>query len=305
MGQRFKNSKRGEERSFSSKRKNTTNRNSDRFEGEGRRKSTGDRGKRVANEKPNKPNYENIKETLSESSDAIRLNRYVANAGVCSRREADKLIADGLITVNGKVVTEMGVQVSRKDKVEYEGRILSAELKVYVLLNKPKDVVTTLGDPHAKRTVMDLVREACDERIYPVGRLDKNTTGVLLLTNDGELTKRLTHPKYRHRKIYHAFLDKPVLKKDIEAIAQGIKLEDGEIAADAISYVEGDKQQVGIEIHSGKNRIVRRIFEHFGYNVVKLDRVYFSGLTKKGIGRGEWRYLSEKEVKQLKSGMLG
>lgn len=248
-----------------------------------------------------KPVYE---ETVKRPTGEMRLNRYIANAGVCSRRDADKLIAQGLITVNGNVVTEMGVIVKKTDKVEYEGRVLSVEALVYVLLNKPKDVVTTLEDPHATKTVMDLVKDACDERIYPVGRLDRATTGVLLLTNDGDLAKRLTHPTHNVKKIYHVFLDKTVDRGHIMEMAKGIELEDGFIKADDISYVEDDRTQVGIEIHSGRNRIVRRLFEHFGYRVEKLDRVYFAGLTKKNLTRGQWRYLDPKEVILLKAGML-
>ncbi len=233
----------------------------------------------------------------------IRLNRFIANAGVCSRREADELIKKGEITVNGKVVTEMGTIVSMKDDVRYKGKKLNAENKVYLLLNKPKDYVTTVSDPHAKHTVMELIKGACDERIYPVGRLDRNTTGLLLFTNDGDLAKKLTHPKHLTKKIYHVFLDKPVTKEHIQEIGEGIKLDDGVIAADAVSYVEKtDKKQVGIEIHSGRNRIVRRIFEHLGYKVVKLDRVYFAGLTKKGISRGKWRMLNTREISRLKAG---
>jgi len=237
------------------------------------------------------------------SKSGIRLNRFIANAGVCSRREADELIKKGDITVNGKVVTEMGTIVSMRDDVRYKGKKLNAERKVYLLLNKPKDYVTTVSDPHARHTVMELIQGACDERIYPVGRLDRNTTGVLLFTNDGDLAKKLTHPKHLTKKIYHVFLDKPVTKEHMKEIAEGIKLDDGLIAADAISYVEKtDKKQVGIEIHSGKNRIVRRIFEHFGYEIVKLDRVYFAGLTKKGTSRGKWRMLNTNEVSRLKAG---
>ena len=238
-------------------------------------------------------------------SDKIRLNRFIANAGVCSRRDADNLITKGDITVNGKVVTEMGVMVSMKDDVRYQGKKLNAEEKVYVLLNKPKDYVTTVEDKHAKHTVMELVRDASTNRIYPVGRLDKQTTGLLLLTNDGDLTKILTHPKYRAKKIYHVFLDKPVFASHIDQLAKGITLEDGPIHADAISFADkDDKTQVGIEIHSGRNRIVRRMFEHLGYKVVKLDRVFFAGLTKKNVPRGKWRYLTTKEVTQLKAGLL-
>lgn len=231
----------------------------------------------------------------------LRLNKYIANAGVCSRREADNYIQAGLITVNDKVITELGTKVMPGDIVKYKGKRLSMERKVYILLNKPKDTITTAEDPHAKKTVLDLVRRACPERVFPVGRLDRNTTGVLLLTNDGELTKNLTHPRFNKKKIYHVFLDKNVTKADMETITNGLTLEDGYIKADAISYVQtDDKKQVGIEIHSGKNRIIRRIFDALGYKVVKLDRVYFAGLTKKGVPRGKWRFLNEKEIRMLK-----
>lgn len=231
----------------------------------------------------------------------IRLNKYLAGAGICSRREADEFIAAGLVTVNGKLVTELGTKISAGDEVRYNGEILREEKKVYVLLNKPKDYVTTVEDPHARRTVLDLIKGACRERVYPVGRLDRNTTGVLLLTNDGELTKRLTHPRFEKLKIYHVHLNKGLKGSDMEKIATGINLDDGFIKADAISYTDpSDKSQVGIEIHSGRNHIVRRIFESLGYEVVKLDRVYFAGLTKKNLQRGEWRHLSEKEVNMLK-----
>ncbi|MCT4586391.1 MAG: rRNA pseudouridine synthase [Carboxylicivirga sp.] len=243
--------------------------------------------------------------TEKKTENNIRLNKYIANAGVCSRRDADKLIEAGEITVNGKVVTQMGMAVGLKDDVRYKGNKLDPEEKVYVLLNKPKGFVTTVEDKHAKKTVMELVDDACDQRIYPVGRLDKQTTGLLLLTNDGELTKMLTHPKYNAKKIYHVFTDKPVFASHLDQLAKGITLEDGPIHADAISFVEKeDKTQVGIEIHSGRNRIVRRMFEHLGYKVMKLDRVYFAGLTKKTIPRGKWRYLTVKEVTRLKAGML-
>ncbi len=235
------------------------------------------------------------------ASDEMRLNRYIANAGVCSRREADTFIAAGMVTVNGKPVTEMGVKVKPGDEVRFDGRRLNPEKKVYLLLNKPKNFVTTTDDPHADKIVMDLVKDACSERIYPVGRLDRNTTGVLLFTNDGDLSKRLTHPSHNMRKVYQVSLDKPVEKNHLEDIANGIELEDGKIASDDISYInDEEKTEVGIEIHSGKNRIVRRIFEHFGYRVKKLDRVYFAGLTKKNLPRGKWRLLSEKEVHFLK-----
>jgi 23S rRNA pseudouridine2605 synthase len=230
----------------------------------------------------------------------IRLNRYIANSGMCSRREADTLIAKGLVTVNGTVLTEMGHKVQITDIVTVEGRVITPEKKVYILLNKPKGYVTTSDDPEGRDTVMDLIKGACTERVYPVGRLDKNTTGVLLLTNDGELTKKLTHPKYQQRKIYHVWLDKNLTKDDMMKIAEGIELEDGFIAADALSYVGPNKDEIGIEIHSGRNRIIRRLFEHLGYDVVKLDRTFFAGLTKKNLQRGWWRHLDSKEVFRLK-----
>jgi 23S rRNA pseudouridine2605 synthase len=231
----------------------------------------------------------------------IRLNKYLAGTGICSRREADEFIEAGLVTVNGKLVTELGTKISAGDEVRYNGEVLREEKKVYVLLNKPKDYVTTVEDPHARRTVLDLIKGACRERVYPVGRLDRNTTGVLLLTNDGELTRRLTHPRFEKLKIYHVHLNKGLKAPDMEKVATGINLDDGFIKADTISYADPvDKCQVGIEIHSGRNHIVRRIFESLGYEVVKLDRVYFAGLTKKNLQRGEWRHLSEKEVSMLK-----
>jgi len=232
---------------------------------------------------------------------SMRLNRYIANAGLCSRREADTFIATGCVTINGKIVSEMGHQVLPGELVSFNGRVISAEKKVYVLLNKPKGYVTTLEDPHADKTVMELIANACTERIYPVGRLDKSTTGLLLFTNDGDMTKRLTHPKYNRKKIYHVFCDRAVSKNHLQEIVDGVNLEDGFVVADSVSYVsEDDKKQVGIEIHSGKNKIVRRIFEHLGYKVDKLDRVYFCGLTKKDLPRGRWRYLTEEEVSLLK-----
>lgn len=235
----------------------------------------------------------------------LRLNRYIAMAGVTSRREADELIKAGKIKVNGEVVTEMGVMVDKNAKVEYDGQVLVAERKVYVLLNKPKDCVTTTDDPEERRTVMDLVSDACEERIYPVGRLDRNTTGVILLTNDGDLTEHLTHPKFEVRKIYHVFLDRNVEEEDMKKMLAGIELEDGEIKVDEVCYVDpSDRSQVGVQIHSGRNRIVRRIFESLGYDVEKLDRVYFAGLTKLGIPRGHWRYLNDMEINKLKAGFI-
>lgn len=233
----------------------------------------------------------------------IRLNKFLANAGVCSRREADEFITAGVVSVNGTVVTELGTKVKRTDEVKFHEQPVSIERKVYVLLNKPKDYVTTSDDPQNRKTVMDLVKNVCRERIYPVGRLDRNTTGVLLFTNDGELASKLTHPKFLKKKIYHVTTNKNVTAADMRQIAEGITLEDGEIRADAIDYASPtDKKQVGIEIHSGKNRIVRRIFEALGYRVVKLDRVLFAGLTKKNVRRGDWRFLTEQEVNMLRMG---
>ena len=240
------------------------------------------------------------KEKHYDPNEPVRLNRFLANSGICSRREADKYIASGVVTVNGEVVTELGTKVLRTDTVLFHDQAVKMEKKVYVLLNKPKGYVTTSDDPQNRRTVMDLVTDACRERIYPVGRLDRNTTGVLLLTNDGEIASKLTHPKFLKKKIYHVTLDKAVTAADLRQIAEGVTLEDGEVKADAVEYASPDsKKEVGIEIHSGKNRIVRRIFEHLGYNVVKLDRVYFAGLTKKNVKRGDWRYLTEAEVNML------
>ena len=233
----------------------------------------------------------------------IRLNKFLANAGVCSRREADEFITAGVVSVNGEVVTELGTKVKRSDEIKFHDQPINIEKKVYVLLNKPKDYVTTSDDPQNRKTVMDLVSGACRERIYPVGRLDRNTTGVLLLTNDGDLASKLTHPKFLKKKIYHVYTDKNVTAADMRQIAEGITLEDGEIHADAIDYASPtDKKQVGIEIHSGKNRIVRRIFESLGYRVVKLDRVFFAGLTTKNLRRGDWRFLTEQEVNMLRMG---
>ena len=233
----------------------------------------------------------------------IRLNKYLANAGVCSRREADTLITSGAIKVNGEVVSELGAKVKRSDTVTHNELSIRLESKVYVLLNKPKNTVTTSDDPQNRKTVMDLVKGACPERIYPVGRLDRNTTGVLLLTNDGDLASKLMHPKYKKKKIYQVKLDRDVAMEDMQAIADGIMLDDGEIHADSIAYVGEDVlNEVGIEIHSGRNRIVRRIFEKLGYQILKLDRVYFAGLTKKNLPRGRWRYLTETEVNMLRMG---
>ncbi len=250
-----------------------------------------------------RPQPVEYEEPAIDPNSEIRLNKFMANAGICSRREADELIQKGAIKVNGEPVTELGVKITPKDIVEYNDKVVSAEKKCYILLNKPKDCVTTSEDPNGRKTVMDLVKGACQERIYPVGRLDRNTTGVLLLTNDGDLASKLTHPKYVKKKIYQVWTDKPISEEDMQHIADGVELEDGPIHADAVSYVSPtDRKQAGIEIHSGRNRVVRRIFEALGYHVVKLDRVYFAGLTKKNLTRGRWRYLTQEEVNFLKQG---
>ena len=250
-----------------------------------------------------RPKPVEYEQPIPDPNEQIRLNKYMANAGICSRREADEFITQGLVKVNGQVVTELGTKITCTDVVEYDEKVVTLERKTYILLNKPKDCVTTSDDPNGRTTVLDLVKGACDERIYPVGRLDRNTTGVLLLTNDGDLASKLTHPKFVKKKIYHVWTDKDISEDDMQAIADGIELEDGPIHADAISYAtETDRNQAGIEIHSGRNRIVRRIFEKLGYRVTKLDRVYFAGLTKKNLPRGRWRYLTQEEVNLLKMG---
>lgn len=236
------------------------------------------------------------------NEDDVRLNKYLSNAGVCSRREADVLIQTGVVSVNGEIITEMGYKIKKGDKVQYDGETINAEVKRYVLLNKPKGFITTMDDPLGRKTVMGLVINACKERIYPVGRLDRDTTGLLLFTNDGDMAKKLTHPRYEATKIYHVETDKPVQKEHLELLMRGIELEDGRIQADKAEYVTDGKssREVGIEIHSGKNRIVRRMFEKLGYEVVKLDRVQFASLTKKDLPRGYYRHLTEKEVSFLK-----
>ena len=236
----------------------------------------------------------------------IRLNRFIANSGLCSRRDADEQIKNGHITVNGQTVTDLGTRVSHSDDVRFRNKRLSAQRKVYVLMNKPKDYVTTVEDPHAEHTVLDLLGEDFPERVYPVGRLDKATTGVLLLTNDGDLAGKLTHPKYERKKVYHVWLDRPVDKNDLFRLTEGIQLENAvTVAADAASYADADdRAQIGIELHSGQNRVVRRMFEALNYTVRKLDRVYFAGLTKKNIRRGKWRFLTEKEISMLKRGLF-
>ena len=263
-------------------------------------KSTGQgkstiKGKRPGATKTTRP------ASKTTSGDLVRLNKYIAAAGICSRREADDLISAGLITVNGKSVTQLGSKINPDDEVKYNGERIRTERKVYLVLNKPKDYVTTTDDPKERKTVMLLIKEACTERVYPVGRLDRNTTGILLFTNDGELAKKMTHPSSNKKKIYHVFLNKAITANDLKTMADGLTLEDGFIQPDAISYASTEnKKEVGLEIHSGKNRIVRRMFETLGYRVEKLDRVYFGGLTKKNLPRGKWRLLSEKEITRLK-----
>ncbi len=250
-----------------------------------------------------KTNTPKVANKANNIADGIRINRFIANAGVCSRREAESYIQAGIVSINGKIVTELSTKVYYSDAVKFNDKILTAEKKTYIILNKPKDYVTTLEDPHAKKTVIDLIRGKCNERVYPVGRLDKATTGLLMLTNDGDLSEKLAHPRNNKKKIYHATLDKEVTKEHLQMLFDGIELEDGKISADNIAYVSPDnKKEVGIEIHSGKNRIVRRMFEHFGYKVRKLDRVYFAGLTKKNLPRGKWRFLNDKEVNMLMRG---
>ena len=239
----------------------------------------------------------------STADDLIRLNKYIASAGECSRRQADELIAKGQVKVNGKVVVEMGHRVNRTDKVELNGKVLRSEKLVYVLLNKPKDAITTTEDTHGRRTVMDVLKWDGRERLFPVGRLDRNTTGVLLLTNDGQLSQELTHPKYEVRKTYKATLNKVINKTDLDKLLEGVELDDGIAKADEVAYVDpSDKRQIGIELHSGKNRVVRRMFEAIGYEVTALDRVLFGELNKEGITRGKWRFLKEYEIRKLKKG---
>ena len=243
-------------------------------------------------------------EEINDPNEELRLNKYLANAGICSRREADEFITAGVVTVNGQVATELGTRVKRGDEVRFHDQLVNIERKIYLILNKPKDCVTTVEDPQERHTVMEYVKGACKERIYPVGRLDRNTTGVLLFTNDGELATKLTHPSYMKKKVYHARLDKPISEEDLQKLLDGIELEDGAIRVDAISYADKDTDhtQVGVEIHSGRNRIVRRMFEAIGYHVVRLDRTQFAGLTKKNLKRGDWRFLTEREVNTLRMG---
>ncbi|HEX4887495.1 MAG TPA: pseudouridine synthase [Luteibaculaceae bacterium] len=277
------------------KKNNPNKSNSFRPRGEGSKPRTSRTGRPVEGSFKKDP-------PLPTFSEYVRLNKYIANAGVCSRREADELIKAGVVEVNGVIITEMGFKVGPGDKVKYGGDTLSQEKMRYVLLNKPKDFITTSSDPQNRRTVIHLVKNACKERIFSVGRLDRNTTGLLLFTNDGDLAKKLTHPRFNVKKMYHVGLDRPFMHADLQSLQEGITLEDGFIKPDAVDYVEGsdDKREVGIEIHSGKNRVVRRIFDALGYKVIKLDRVVFAGLTKKDLPRGKWRFLTEQEVAFLK-----
>lgn len=257
------------------------------------------KGRSGQKQKQETPNYDSVKKPLKEAF-PMRLNKFIANSGICSRREADKLIENGEVTVNGNVVAEMGFQVQAGDVVKYNGKTLKPEKPVYVLLNKPKGFITTTSDPEGRKTVMELVKNACEEQIFPVGRLDRATSGLLLFTNDGDLAKKLTHPSSEVKKIYQVTLDKPLTKNDSMTIMEGFDLDDGPVAIDDMAILSADKTVIGVEIHMGRNRIVRRIFEHFGYQVEKLDRTVFAGLTKKDLPRGKWRFLSEKEVRSLK-----
>ncbi len=297
FGEKKTFSDRGERRSFTER--------GERKTFDGGRKSFGERKPFDGERKPffGRKNTAPRKKVQEAPATEVRLNKFIANSGVCSRREADRLIQAGVVTVNGVVVTELGTKVDlRKDTVLFGDQKLRGEEKVYIVMNKPKGFVTTTSDPHAEQTVMDLLTK-CPTRVFPVGRLDKNTTGVLMFTNDGEMSERLTHPSFNKKKIYEVTLDRQLSREDFDRILAGVNLEDGMIAADELNYVDAeDHRKIGIEIHSGKNRIVRRIFESLGYNVKGLDRVYFAGLTKKGIKRGQWRYLSEGEVNILKMG---
>ncbi len=269
-------------------------------EGKGSSFSKDSKGSSFSKEGPKKKTRAASK-PKAPGDDSIRLNKFIAASGICSRRQADDLITAGVITVNGKTITELGTKIKPEDDIRYNGKRMKTERKVYLLLNKPKDYVTTTDDPKERKTVMTLIEGACKERIYPVGRLDRQTTGVLLFTNDGDLAKKIMHPSYNKKKIYHVYLDKGITASDMKKLSEGLTLEDGFIQADAISYVTADsKKEVGLEIHSGRNRIVRRMFEHLEYRVSRLDRVYYAGLTKKNLQRGTWRFLSDQEVSRLK-----
>ena len=290
----------GSERSFSRPRREDSRpfgeRREERSFSRPRRDSFGSDGpKRIVKSRSTKPK-------AKADDGMVRLNKFISNSGVCSRREADEYIVAGLVSVNGEVITELGTKIKQDSDVRFNGERLKGEEKVYILMNKPKDFVTTLSDPNADKTVMDLIAGKCAQRVYPVGRLDKQTTGVLLLTNDGEMADRLTHPSNMHKKIYHIVLDKNLSGTDFNAILEGITLDDGPVNADSLAYVDGEKTEVGLEIHSGRNRVVRRIFEHLGYRVKRLDRVFFAGLTKKNLRRGQWRFLTEQEIAMLKMG---
>lgn len=305
---KFKKSFRtGEEKPFKSK--DFTERSNENIDSgipeKHRGKKEFERGyKKTFKKQKNKENSNPVQNPMSKhEDDSIRLNKYLSNAGVCSRREADDLIKAGAVSVNGKIITEMGYRVMPTDKINYGGETLRNEKKIYLILNKPKDYLTTTDDPRERKTVMELIEGACRERVYPVGRLDRNTTGLLLFTNDGELATKLMHPKHGIKKLYHVLLNKNMKPADYGKLHEGVELEDGFIQPDNLSFTGESKKELGIEIHSGKNRIVRRIFEHLGYEVVKLDRVSFAGLTKKDLPRGKWRFLNPKEVGFLK--MIG
>ena len=297
----FKRVERGErtERSF-----NRGERTERTFNREERSNDRGFKGgaKRTSSPKRDEKPRSYPKYNPNQATGEIRLNRFISQSGVCSRREADDFILAGVVTVNGQVVTELGTKILPTDEVRFHDEKLQGEKNVYLVLNKPKGYVTSLEDPHADKTVMDLVKNACTERVYPVGRLDKNSLGLLLITNDGDITRQLTHPSYHKKKIYQVTLDKPLTRADMDSLTEGITLEDGDIFADEVAYASEDKRTVGVEIHSGRNRIVRRMFEHLGYTVQKLDRVYYAGLTKKNLKRGDWRFLTRDEVMRLKTG---
>ncbi|WP_083261316.1 pseudouridine synthase [Crocinitomix algicola] len=271
-------------------------------------RTSGERGKGFGNKPYRKGEQARFKkpkgDPMPSFSDEVRLNKFIANAGICSRREADVMIQTGIVEVNGKIITEMGYKVKPSDEVRYDGSIIQTEKKQYVLLNKPKDFITTMDDPMGRRTVLQLVQNACKERIYPVGRLDRNTTGLLLFTNDGDLAKKLTHPRYEVKKIYHVELDKPISGEHTRALLTGVELDDGDfVKADKVEIIaETRNREVGVELHSGKNRVVRRMFEAIGFKVTRLDRVKFAGLTKKDLPRGKWRHLTAKEVDFLRMG---
>ena len=280
--------------SKSSDRKGSESRRSDSKSFDSRKPKSRDHGKKKSYSAPTS------KQGKSKHKESTRLNKFIANSGICSRREADKLIESGVISVNGKVVTEMGVQIFPGDTVKYGDQTLSGEDYVYILMNKPKDYITTVRDERGRNTVMHLLGRKVKERVYPVGRLDRNTTGLLLLTNDGNLADKLTHPRNKITKLYTVHTDQNVKPSDLDKLVEGVTLEDGDVKADEVSFVKGDRSTIGVSIHSGKNRVIRRMFEELGYKVTKLDRVMFAGLTKKDLPRGHWRYLTDKELAYLK-----